>query len=139
MPQAIESVGSISLPSQKKIYFASDFHLGVPSNTESRTREQYIIRWLEQIKQDASAIFFVGDLFDFWFEYGKVIPKGFVRFQGKVAELSDQGLDIRFFTGNHDLWMRNYFKDELGVTIYREPIQIEIGGKIFLIGHGDGL
>jgi len=130
---------SIPFVSGKKVYFASDFHLGVPHVEESLKREKYIIKWLELIKRDASAIFLVGDLFDFWFEYSKVIPKGFVRFQGKIAELSDAGIEIHFCTGNHDLWVKDYFIQELGVTIHREPIQLEIGTKKFFISHGDGL
>lgn len=122
-----------------KIYFASDFHLGVPTAAKSREREMTIVRWLDQIKTDAQAIYLVGDIFDFWFEYAYVIPKGFIRLQGKLAELVDAGIPIYFFTGNHDMWMFDYFKKELGIEIYREPIQREFGGKRFYIGHGDGL
>lgn len=122
-----------------KIYFASDFHLGVPTAAQSREREMTIVRWLDQIKTDAQAIYLVGDIFDFWFEYAYVIPKGFIRLQGKLAELVDAGIPIYFFTGNHDMWMFDYFKKELGIEIYREPIQREFGGKRFYIGHGDGL
>jgi UDP-2,3-diacylglucosamine hydrolase len=123
----------------KNIYFASDFHLGTPDEKSSREREERIIRWLDQIKQDAKEIYLVGDIFDFWFEYNKVIPKGFIRLQGKIAEVRDSGIPIFFFTGNHDMWMFDYFEKELNVKIYREPIQREYNGKKFYIGHGDGL
>lgn len=123
----------------KKIYFASDFHLGTPSYEKSRVREAAIVSWLDSIKHDAEAIYLVGDLFDFWFDYKEVIPRGFVRFIGKLAEITDSGIPVYFFTGNHDMWMFDYFEKELGVTIYRKPIIREFGGKRFYIGHGDGL
>lgn len=122
-----------------KIYFASDFHLDVPQSSISLEREKKIIRWLDSIKNTATAIFLVGDIFDFWFEYGQVIPKGFARFQGKIAELTDSGINVIFFTGNHDLWMSDYFPLELGVKLFTRPEQFLINGKKFLIGHGDGL
>ncbi len=121
------------------IYFASDFHLGTPTFEESRAREHRIVRWLDKIKEDAEEIYLVGDVFDFWFEYKTVVPKGFVRLLGKLAELRDQGIPIYFFTGNHDLWMFNYLTEELDIPIYRDPILKTIGNKQFLIGHGDGL
>jgi len=127
------------LPEGKKIYFASDFHLGAPNTEESLVREKRIIRWLEQVEKDASAIFFVGDVFDFWFEYKHVIPKGFIRFQGKIASIVDSGISIFLFTGNHDLWYSNYFTDELGIPIIRQPVSVELGKRTFYIGHGDGL
>lgn len=123
----------------KKVYFASDFHLGVDARLSSREREQQIVRWLEQIRKDAEAIYLVGDVFDFWFEYRTVVPKGCLRLLGKLAELRDAGIPIYFFTGNHDMWMFRYFEEELGIPIYRQPIEREIMGKSFLIGHGDGL
>jgi len=123
----------------KKIYFASDFHLGVPNAAKSLERERRIVRWLEYIRADAEAIYLVGDVFDFWFEYATVVPKGYVRLLGKLAELRDAGIPIYFFTGNHDMWMFRYFEDELDIPTYREPIQIELKGKQFFIGHGDGL
>ncbi|MEP2668533.1 MAG: UDP-2,3-diacylglucosamine diphosphatase [Cyclobacteriaceae bacterium] len=129
----------IQLPSDKKIYFASDFHLGVPDHAASLEREKRIIRWLDQVKDDAHSIYLLGDIFDFWFEYRQAIPKGFVRLQGKLAELRDSGMPIYFFTGNHDMWMFNYFPQELGIPIYREPIELEIGTQKLMIGHGDGL
>lgn len=130
---------SIALPPGKRIYFASDFHLGTPSPALSREREQAVVRWLDQIKADAAALFLVGDVFDFWFEYQHAIPKGFIRFQGKLAELADAGLPITLFTGNHDMWMRHYFTDELGIPVHRLPQPYLLGNKTFLIGHGDGL
>lgn len=119
----------------KKIYFASDFHLTL----DTQERENYVVRWLDFIKHDAEAIYLVGDVFDFWFEYKTVVPKGYVRFLGKLAELRDAGIAIYFFTGNHDMWMFRYFEDEFGIPIYREPIIRDIKGKRFFIGHGDGL
>lgn len=123
----------------KKIYFASDFHLGVPTAEESLKREKHIVSWLNHIQEDACEIYLVGDIFDFWFEYRHAIPKGFVRLQGKIAELTDQGIPVYFFTGNHDMWMFDYFEQELGVKIYREPVFRVFNNQKFLIGHGDGL
>lgn len=123
----------------KKIYFASDFHLGVPNYEKSREREKTLVNWLESIRSDAQEIFLVGDLFDFWFEYKHTIPKGYIRFLGKIAELNDSGIPIHFFTGNHDMWMFDYLPQELGITIHRDSIQREWNGKKFFIGHGDGL
>ncbi len=123
----------------KNIYFASDFHLGVPTHEQSRAREDAIVRWLASIKDDAAEIFLVGDLFDFWFEYDKVIPKGFIRLQGMMATIADAGIPIHVFTGNHDMWMFQYFEKELGLKMYREPITRIFNGKKFYIGHGDGL
>lgn len=129
----------IQLPSGKKIYFASDFHLGVPDHEASLAREKRIIRWLDHVKDDAHSIYLLGDIFDFWFEYKQAIPKGFVRLLGKLAELGDTGMPIYFFTGNHDMWMFDYFPKELGIPIYREPIQLVIENHKLMIGHGDGL
>lgn len=125
--------------SDRKLYFASDFHLGTPDYESSRKREDKIIRWLDTIKQDAAAVFLLGDVFDFWYEYRKVIPKGFVRFQAKLAELTDSGIPVSIFTGNHDMWMNDYLSKELGVSIYHEPAKLFIGEKRLFIGHGDGL
>jgi UDP-2,3-diacylglucosamine hydrolase len=122
-----------------KYYFASDFHLGIDGQLSSPEREKQIVRWLEAIRHDAAEIFLVGDIFDYWFEYKHVIPKGFTRLIGKLSELCDQGIPISFFTGNHDMWMFSYFHDELGIPIHRAPIHREIKGKKFIIGHGDGL
>lgn len=129
----------MQLHANQKIYFASDFHLGLPNKKESRKREILICEWLDQIKEDAAKIYLVGDLFDVWFEYKNVIPKGYARFLGKLAELSDQGIKIEIFSGNHDLWMRDYFKEELGIHVHHQPIQFEVNGKKFFVGHGDGL
>lgn len=122
-----------------KTYFASDFHLGVNARLTSSERERQMVRWLDEISQDAEAIYLVGDIFDFWFEYKTVVPKGFVRLLGKLAELRDQNIPIYYFTGNHDMWMFHYFESELGIPTYRQPIVRDIHGKTFFIGHGDGL
>jgi UDP-2,3-diacylglucosamine hydrolase len=121
------------------IYFASDFHLGVPSYEKSLEREKNLVAWLDHIRPDAKEIFLVGDIFDFWFEYKHAIPKGFVRLQGKIAELTDTGIPVHVFTGNHDMWIFDYLPKELGVSLYRKPITRDFYGKKFLIGHGDGL
>ncbi len=123
----------------KKTYFASDFHLGINARLTSRERERQVVRWLDDVSKDAEAIYLVGDIFDYWFEYNKVIPKGYSRLLGKLSELRDGHMPIYFFTGNHDMWMFRYFSDEMGIPIYREPIIREINGKQFFIGHGDGL
>lgn len=125
--------------SEKKIYFASDFHLGAPSYESSLQREKRIVAWLDEIKQDASEIFLIGDVFDFWFEYKRVIPKGFVRLQGKIAEITDSGIPVHWFIGNHDMWIFDYIPKELGVKMYKSEIEREFSGKKFMIGHGDGL
>lgn len=122
-----------------KTYFASDFHLGIHARLSSKEREKQIVRWLDQIAQDAEAIYLVGDLFDFWFEYSTVIPKGHVRLLGKLAELRDAAIPVYFFTGNHDMWIFRFFEEELGIPTYRRPVVREIHGKTFFIGHGDGL
>ncbi len=124
---------------QKHIYFASDFHLGVPTYEKSLEREKQIVAWLNYIEPKAEEIFLVGDIFDFWFEYKTVIPKGFVRLQGKIAELTDKGIPVHIFTGNHDMWIFDYLPKELGVQLHRRPISRNFNGKSFLIGHGDGL
>lgn len=123
----------------KKIYFASDQHFGAPTREESFVREQKFIRWLDQVKLDAEVIFLLGDLFDFWFEYKKVVPRGFVRVLGKIAEIRDSGIPIHFFVGNHDLWMEDYFETELNIPVYHRPKEFIFNNKTFLIGHGDGL
>ena len=123
----------------KKIYFLSDFHLGAPNAAESLIREKIIIKFLNEIKVDADQIFIVGDLFDFWYEYKKVVPKGYIRILGKLAELTDDGIPIHFFVGNHDMWMKDYFQTELNIPVYFEPAPFEFAGKKFLVGHGDGL
>jgi UDP-2,3-diacylglucosamine hydrolase len=123
----------------KKIYFLSDFHLGAPNATASLVREKKIVHFLDTIKKDAAVIFIVGDLFDFWYEYKKVVPKGYVRILGKIAEITDAGIPVNFFVGNHDMWMKNYFQTELNSSVYFEPAEFVFNGKRFLIGHGDGL
>jgi len=127
------------LPPGKKIYFASDFHLGVPDAGSSLEREKKVVAWLDQIKHDAHAVFLLGDIFDFWFEYRQAIPKGFIRIQGKLAELRDRHILIYFFTGNHDMWMFDYFTKELGIEIFRHPVTITVGNLKLWVGHGDGL
>jgi len=122
-----------------KIYFVSDFHLGVDGELTSKEREKKIVRWLEKISQDAEELYLVGDVFDYWFEYRNAVPKGYVRLLGQLAKMKDQGIKIYFFTGNHDMWMFRYLSDELDIPIYRNAIKIEMGGKRFCIGHGDGL
>ncbi len=129
----------ITLPQGKKIFFASDFHLGVPDAESSLAREKRIVSWLDSIRNEAQHIFLMGDIFDFWFEYKHVIPKGFIRLQGKLVEFTDAGIPISFFTGNHDMWMFDYFKKEMGISIYRKPEVLIVGDQKLLIGHGDGL
>lgn len=128
----------MKLTPTKKIYFLSDFHLGAPDAVSSLQREKKIVQFLETIKNDAEQIFIVGDMFDFWFEYSTVVPKGYVRLLGKLAELTDSGIRIHFFVGNHDMWMRDYFQTELNIPVYFEPKTFEFSGKKFYIGHGDG-
>ena len=125
--------------SKTHIYFASDFHLGAPNEQKSKEREGSIIDWLNQIEETAKEIYLIGDIFDFWFEYKTVVPKGYIRFLGKIASLTDKGIPVHFFTGNHDMWMFDYLEKEIGVSIHRKPILKEWNGKTFLIGHGDGL
>jgi len=126
------------LSNNKKIYFASDQHFGAPTPKLSFPREQKFVAWLEEVKVDAEAIFLLGDLFDFWFEYKTVVPKGFVRILGKLAEIRDSGIPIYFFVGNHDLWMADYFQTELNIPVYHDNEEFTFGNKTFLIGHGDG-
>ncbi|SJZ62145.1 UDP-2,3-diacylglucosamine diphosphatase [Sediminibacterium ginsengisoli] len=123
----------------KKIYFLSDFHLGAPDAASSLVREKKVVAFLESIRHDAEEIFIVGDIFDFWYEYRKVVPKGYVRLLGKLADLSDSGIRIHVFIGNHDMWMRGYFEEEMNIPVYYEPKEFQWNGKQFLIGHGDGL
>ncbi|MGY3053337.1 UDP-2,3-diacylglucosamine hydrolase [Pedobacter sp. UYEF25] len=123
----------------KNIYFASDFHLGSPTYEKSREREARIVRWLDVIEPTCSELFLMGDIFDFWFEYAKVIPKGFIRFQGKIARMADAGIKIYFFKGNHDMWVKDYFEEELGLKIISDEFVMERNGKKFFLHHGDGL
>ena len=124
---------------KNKIYFASDFHLGVPNHVESLEREKKIIQWLDSIKPEAKSIYLLGDIFDFWFEYKTVVPKGFVRLLGKLAELTDNGTDIYLIRGNHDLWMYDYLPKEVGVQIIDDKTILEENGKRIFLAHGDGL
>ena len=130
---------SITTSQNKKVYFASDQHLGAPTPEASLPREKKFVAWLDVVKKDAEAIFLLGDLFDFWFEYKTVVPKGFVRVLGKLAEIKDSGIPIYFFVGNHDLWMKDYFEKELNIPVFYAPQEFTINNKKFLIGHGDGL
>jgi UDP-2,3-diacylglucosamine hydrolase len=129
----------MQLPPGKKIYFLSDFHLGTPNAADSLQREKLLVTFLEEIRHNAHSIFIVGDMFDFWYEYRTVVPKGYVRLLGKIAELTDRGIAIHFFVGNHDMWMNNYFQKELNVPVYFQPKAFTFNNKTFYIGHGDGL
>ncbi|WP_320054184.1 UDP-2,3-diacylglucosamine diphosphatase [uncultured Acetobacteroides sp.] len=123
----------------KKTYFASDVHLGLPGIEPPIERERRFIRWLDMAKQDAEEIILLGDIFDFWYEYKKVIPRGFSRFLGKLSEITDSGITVRFFTGNHDIWAYDYLHTECGVILHSEPFTCEFAGKRFFLHHGDGL
>ncbi|RZA00709.1 MAG: UDP-2,3-diacylglucosamine diphosphatase [Sphingobacteriaceae bacterium] len=127
------------MPTGNKLYFASDFHLGAGGYANSREREGRLVRWLDMIKADAAEVYLMGDIFDFWFEYKSVVPRGYIRFLGKLAELADSGIKLIFFKGNHDMWMFDYFKNELGATIITNELEIERNGKKFYLHHGDGL
>ncbi len=129
----------INIPEGKKIYFASDNHLGAPTMKESLPREKRFVSWLDTVKKDAAAIFLLGDLFDFWFEYKTVVPKGFTRTLGKLAEITDAGIPVYFFVGNHDLWMNGYFEEELNIPVFHKPRLFTFNNTSFFIGHGDGL
>ena len=128
----------MQLPNNKKIYFASDQHFGAPTPELSFPREQKFVAWLDEVKQEAEAIFLLGDLFDFWFEYKTVVPKVFIRVLGKLAEIRDSGIPIYFFVGNHDLWMEDYFQKELNIPVFHDNQEFTFGDRTFLIGHGDG-
>lgn len=134
-----EDQGSFNLPNGRKIYFASDFHLGIPNEAESRRRELALVKWLNAAARDAEEIFLVGDIFDFWFEYKHVVPRGFTRLLGTLGMITDSGIPIHVFTGNHDMWIFDYLPSETGVQLHRKPIVREWNGKRFYIGHGDGL
>lgn len=123
----------------KKYFFISDAHLGLYPTENSREREKILVNWLDSIKTEIAELFLVGDIFDFWHEYKRVVPRGFTRFLGKLAEIADSGAKIHFFTGNHDIWVYDYLPKEIGMEIYREYIVREINGLKLLIGHGDGL
>ena len=123
----------------KNIYFFSDLHLGFPNENESRKREKKLVCLLNEIKITASEIWFLGDIFDFWWEYKKVIPRGFTRFLAKIADFTDSGIPVHFYAGNHDIWMKNYLADEIGVQIHTKPVKIKLESKMFYLAHGDGL
>ena len=129
----------MTIPPDKKIYFLTDFHLGAPDYAQSLVREKMIVSFLDSIQHDAAEVFILGDIFDFWYEYKKVVPKGYVRLLGKIAELTDSGIPVTVFVGNHDMWMNGYFEKELNCKVYYQPQQFTWNGKQFLIGHGDGL
>lgn len=122
-----------------KVYFVSDLHLGIPNAAASLEREKKFVRWLDAVKSDADAIVIVGDLFDFWFEYRQVVPRGYVRVLGKLASLRDAGVTIYFFTGNHDQWMKDYLEKEMNIPVFHQQQRLHIAGKKLLIAHGDGL
>jgi UDP-2,3-diacylglucosamine hydrolase len=128
----------LTLAPGKKIYFNSDYHLGVPDYAQSRVREDKVVQWLDNIKADAEEVWLLGDLFDFWFEYKYVVPKGHVRLLGKIAELTGLGIRVHIFVGNHDLWMKDYLPTELGVKVHRDTVIRDYNGKLFFIHHGDG-
>ena len=135
----MEEVRQYNIPDGKKIYFASDFHLGSPDYDSSLDREKKVVRWLDTTKSDAAEIYLMGDVFDFWFEYKHTIPKGYTRLLGKLSELADAGIKLHLFTGNHDMWIFDYLPKEIGLDLYRKPVVHEINKKLFFIGHGDGL
>ncbi|MCB8994064.1 MAG: UDP-2,3-diacylglucosamine diphosphatase [Bacteroidales bacterium] len=129
----------MQLPEHQKIYFVSDAHLGHPPREKSLEREKLLIRWLDEVRRDAHSIYLLGDIFDYWFEYRKVVPRGFTRLLGKIAEITDSGIPVYFFTGNHDVWVFDYLPEEVGIEVCRHPLKIEINQKRFFIAHGDGL
>lgn len=129
----------IEIQTDKKVYFASDFHLGVPNLEESQQRERRIVQWLKEIQTNVGALFLLGDLFDTWMEYKHVVPKGYIRLLGALADYADAGIPIYIFSGNHDVWMRDYFIKELNAKIYHKEQVIKINDTLFEIGHGDGL
>ncbi len=123
----------------KNVYFLSDAHLGSLAYAHKRMQERRLVNFLESIKHKAAAVYLLGDMFDFWHEYRTVVPKGFTRFLGKISELTDLGIEVHFFTGNHDIWMGDYLEKECGVTLHREGAVLEIYGSLFYLAHGDGL
>ncbi len=122
-----------------KIYFASDFHLGLPAGSPPIEREKRVVAWLNTIAADAKEIYLIGDIFDFWWEYKLVVPRGFTRFLGTVAELTDSGIPIHFFSGNHDMWMGDYLSMECGISLHKNPVTTIFNGKKFHLAHGEGL
>ena len=126
------------VPERTKIYFASDFHFGVPDHDSSLKREKMLIQWLDQVEKDGSALYLMGDIFDFWFEYKTVVPKGFVRVLGKLAAMTDAGLEVHLFRGNHDVWAFSYLQKEVGIQLHRHPEIQDFNGRKFYLNHGDG-
>ena len=124
---------------RSKIFFVSDVHLGLPPADKSRERERLMVEWLDKIKGEARAIYLMGDIFDYWFEYRKVVPRGFVRLLGKLGEITDSGIEVNFFTGNHDVWIYDYLPEEIGIKVFRKPFSMVAGNKKFYLAHGDGL
>lgn len=120
-------------------YFVSDLHLGLHPRSESLQREKRFVNWLDSIKDSTAELFLVGDVFDFWWEYKRVVPKGYVRLLGKIAEFTDEGIPVHFFTGNHDMWTANYLSDEVGMRVHTSPLCRNINGHVFFIAHGDDL
>ncbi len=129
----------ISLPEGKSVYFASDMHLGVRGFLHTREKEKLIVRWMDEIRPDCHVLVLCGDVFDFWYEWKKVVPKGYVRILAKIAEFVDAGIPVYYFSGNHDMWAKDYFVEETGVVLFHEPREFDISGKRFFVGHGDGL
>ena len=124
---------------KEKVYFVSDLHLGSDALEDPKTTEKRFVRWLDTIRDEARAVYLLGDIFDFWFEYKKTVPRGFTRFLGKIAEMQDAGTEVHFFTGNHDIWMFDYFQQELGIQVHTDPLRTTIHGKVFYLAHGDGM
>lgn len=127
------------MSANKKIYFASDFHLGLPAGAPPLEREKKVVSWLKSIAGDAREIYLLGDIFDFWWEYKLVVPRGFTRFLGTVASITDSGIPVHFFTGNHDMWVKDYLTKECGVEVHTSPLTKIIDGKKFHLAHGEGL
>lgn len=123
----------------RKTYFASDFHLGLAAGTDPHERERRVIGWLDRVSADAAAVWLLGDVFDFWWEYSKVIPKGFTRILGRLSALTDRGVEVHMFTGNHDMWMKGYLAEECGVTVHYGPLVTKIEEEVFYLAHGEGL
>ncbi len=128
-----------SLPPGKKLFFVSDFHLGVPDREKSNKREKLIIAWLKSIENEAAVLFLLGDVFDFWFEYKHVVPKGFFLLFNQLHRMKEMGIIIHYFTGNHDMWAKDYLPEETGLILHRNCVHFEMNDKLFFIGHGDGL
>jgi UDP-2,3-diacylglucosamine hydrolase len=130
---------STQINKKQKIYFASDFHLGIPDYESSLEREKLLVSWLDKVREDASEIFLMGDVFDFWFEYKTVVPKGYVRLLGKLLQITDEGIPVHLFTGNHDIWAFEYLQKEINIQLHRHPETCQLLGRTFYLAHGDGL